>query len=52
MPVNENSYQNGKIYRIWSLDTNDIYVGSTSDTLINRFCRHKKDYKLWKQDKT
>jgi len=49
MPVNEKSYQNGKVYRIWSLDTNDIYVGSTSDTLSNRFCRHKKDYKLWKE---
>jgi len=53
MPVNENSYQNGKVYRIWSLDTNDIYVGSSSDTLSNRFCRHKSDYKKWKEgDKT
>jgi len=52
MPVNENSYQNGKVYKIWSLETEKIYVGSTSDTLSNRFCRHKSEYKKWKQDKT
>ena len=52
MPVNENSYQNGKVYRIWSLETDKIYIGSSSDTLSNRFCNHKKNYKRWKQDKT
>ena len=49
MPVNKNSYQNGKLYRIWSLDTNDIYVGSSCDTLSNRFCKHKSHYKKWKE---
>jgi len=49
MPVNENSYQNGKVYRIWSLDTEDIYIGSSCDTLSNRFCRHKSHYKKWKE---
>jgi len=49
MPVNENSYQNGKVYRIWSLDTEDIYIGSSCDTLSNRFCVHKSKYKKWKE---
>ena len=51
MPVNKNSYQNGKVYRIWSLDTEDIYIGSSCDTLSNRFCSHKISYKLWKEGK-
>lgn len=49
MPVNKNSYQNGKVYRIWSLDTEDIYIGSSCDTLSNRFCKHKSHYKKWKE---
>jgi len=53
MPVNENSYQNGKVYRIWSLETDSIYVGSSCDTLSNRFSVHKSEYKRWKEgDKT
>jgi len=51
MPVNEKSYENGKIYRIWSLDTDKIYIGSTCDTLSNRLCKHKSDYKSWKNGK-
>jgi len=51
MPVNEESYGNGKIYRIWSLDTDKIYIGSTCDTLSNRFCNHKYKYKCWKNGK-
>lgn len=50
MPANETSYENGKIYRIWSLDTDKIYIGSTCNTLSNRFCRHKKDYNYWKKN--
>ena len=48
MPANEKSYENGKIYRIWSLDTDKIYIGSTCDTLSHRFCNHKSKYKYWK----
>jgi gas vesicle protein len=51
MPANEKSYENGKIYRIWSLDTDKIYIGSTADTLSNRFCSHKASYKCWKNGK-
>ena len=47
MPVNADSYKNGKIYRIWSLKTDKIYIGSTADTLSNRFCNHKGHYKRW-----
>ncbi len=51
MPANEKSYENGKIYRIWSLNTDKIYIGSTCDTLSNRFCQHKKSYKQFKNGK-
>jgi len=50
MPVNKTSYENGKIYRIWSLDTDKIYIGSTCDTLSHRFCVHKSKYKSWKNE--
>jgi len=51
MPVNQTSYQNGKIYKIWSLETDRIYIGSTCDTLTNRMCSHKISYKRWKEGK-
>jgi hypothetical protein len=47
MPINAESYQNGKIYRIWTLLSDEIYIGSTADTLSNRFCNHKSSYKRW-----
>ena len=37
----ENKYQNGKIYKIISSQTDKIYVGSTCETLRRRFNRHK-----------
>ena len=49
MPVNQTSYQNGKIYKIWSLETDKIYIGSTCDTLTNRMCRHRSNYKRWEE---
>jgi hypothetical protein len=39
MPVN---FQNGKIYAIRSHQTDKIYVGSTTQTLAQRFGKHKK----------
>lgn len=50
MPANNKSYENGKIYKIWSLDTDKIYIGSTCDTLSNRFSKHKSKYKSWKNE--
>jgi hypothetical protein len=39
MPVN---FQNGKIYAIRSYQTHQIYIGSTTQTLAQRFGKHKK----------
>ena len=35
------NYQNGKIYKITNSNTNDIYVGSTTDDLSKRLHQHK-----------
>jgi len=49
MPTTSDSYKNGKIYKIWSLDTDKIYIGSTCDTLSKRFYQHKYDYTAYKK---
>jgi hypothetical protein len=36
-----NKYQNGKSYKIWSLETDEIYVGSTCSPLHKRMCWHR-----------
>ena len=38
-------YQKAKIYKITNDYNNDIYVGSTCDTLVKRFSYHKSDAK-------
>ena len=35
-------YQKGKIYKLWSPQGNEIYIGSTINTLANRLGHHKK----------
>ena len=40
-------YQNGKIYSIRSHLTDDVYIGSTVQSLSNRLAGHKKGYKQW-----
>ena len=40
-----NKYQNGKIYKVWSLETDEIYVGSTVDLLHKRMYKHRNDAK-------
>ena len=37
----ENKYKNGKIYTIWNTMTDDIYVGSTCQTLCKRMTTHR-----------
>ena len=37
-------YQNGKIYCIWSYETDDIYIGSTCDELDVRMYSHRTMY--------
>jgi hypothetical protein len=40
-------YKNSKIYKIISNETEDIYIGSTTQPLYKRFYEHKSKYKLW-----
>jgi hypothetical protein len=42
-------YKNGKIYTIRSYQTDDIYIGSTTQTLTKRLSTHKSDFKRWKK---
>ena len=39
------NYQNGKIYKIHSYQTDKIYIGSTTQPLCKRFTNHKTDLK-------
>ncbi len=41
-----NDYLNGKIYKLVSNQTNDIYIGSTKNTLTERFENHQYDYNV------
>ena len=41
------NYQNGKIYSIRSHQTDDIYIGSTTNPLSKRFYQHKSKYNKW-----
>jgi hypothetical protein len=38
-------YKNGKIYAIRSYQTEDIYIGSTLQTLTKRLSKHKDQFK-------
>ena len=40
-----NKYENGKIYKITSKQTDDVYIGSTCKTLNDRFSTHKTNSK-------
>ena len=40
-----NKYQNGKIYKITSKQTDDVYIGSTIQELNKRLIHHKAKYK-------
>lgn len=43
----QNKYLSGKIYRIVSDYTDDIYIGSTTGTLNKRLSVHKSHYKMY-----
>ena len=47
MPKGVQDYKTGKIYKIWSPLTTNIYIGSTCDTLTNRMLSHKNAYNRW-----
>ena len=38
-------YSKGKIYKITNDYNDDIYIGSTCDTLVKRFSKHRRDIK-------
>ena len=40
-------YSNGKIYKICSSQTEEIYVGSTTQKLYDRMSSHKRSYKCF-----
>ena len=46
--VKTKKYQNGKIYQIVDNAFQMCYIGSTIDTLNNRFCSHKSRYYRYK----
>lgn len=41
----DNKYARGKIYKIISNQTDNVYIGSTIQTLNKRLCQHKCDIK-------
>jgi len=45
------NYKNGKIYKLVSHQTDDIYVGSTCNDLRKRLSTHKCNYRQWKDGK-
>jgi hypothetical protein len=38
-------YERGKIYKLWSVEGDDIYIGSTINTLTRRLNQHKCQHK-------
>ena len=44
-------YDNGKIYVLRSNQTDNIYIGSTTQPLYKRIHQHKKDFNRWKNEK-
>jgi hypothetical protein len=48
MPLN---YQNGKIYKIYSYENDEVYYGSTVETLSRRMSGHRKSFKQYKNGK-
>ena len=41
----QNKYEKGKIYKIWSLETSEVYVGSTCSELYKRMSKHRCEAK-------
>ena len=44
---NVNKYNNSRVYKIWTTLGEEVYYGSTYDTLKGRFSKHKASYKGW-----
>ncbi len=41
----DNVYKNGKIYKLVSVNSNQIYIGSTTQCLLKRMIQHRCAYK-------
>lgn len=42
----------GRVYKVIHLDTELLYVGSTTDTIRSRWSSHKSNYKRWLEDES
>ena len=40
-------YSNGKIYKIWDINYNKCYIGSTVEQLSSRMTKHRAKYKQY-----
>ena len=48
--MSNNKYEKAKIYKIWSMRGDLIYIGSTcKEYLSQRMVAHRDDYKRWKK---
>jgi hypothetical protein len=45
------NYAKAKIYSLRSFQTDDIYIGSTTQPLLTRLWKHRNSYKSWKEQK-
>ena len=46
------NFQNAKIYSIRSYTTDNVYIGSTTQTLAQRLGKHRGSYRYWKTHNT
>tara|TARA_R110002126_G_scaffold285900_1_gene437201 strand:+ start:691 stop:1113 length:423 start_codon:yes stop_codon:yes gene_type:complete len=40
------NYQNTKIYKLWTHSNDDIYIGSTTQSLAQRLAKHRSNAKI------
>lgn len=49
--MTDSKYQNGKIYKIVSDQTCDVYIGSSAQKYLSmRMRQHRDEYNIWKKD--
>lgn len=42
----------GRVYKIVCSQSNDVYVGSTFNTIASRWCGHKSDFMKWQNERS
>lgn len=47
----ENEYSNGKAYKIVDNTFSKMYIGSTTQELSQRLAEHRREYKIYLNDK-